>query len=120
MDPDEFFLHTLDGGGNKELSKLTVNTRDELVKLIANPLFPDIVKPGTAVAQTYGLGAGWVSPRMFDREKICGKDSYCSKVGGADEAGTRPDWSSVVTVTVTVTLALRAAAVTVIKPWPVP
>jgi hypothetical protein len=38
----------------------------------------------------YGLGAGWVakSRHMFDRDSICGADSYCAKVGGATRLAT--------------------------------
>jgi hypothetical protein len=51
-----------------------------LKKIVDDVNFPDRVKPGTAVAQQYGLGAGWVQPGKFDRVKICGADSYCTKV----------------------------------------
>ena len=61
--------------------KLLMKTEKRfLEKIVDNIKVPDIVKPGTAVAQRYGLGPGWVQKRMFDRVKICGADSYCSKV----------------------------------------
>jgi hypothetical protein len=50
-----------------------------------DPEHPDLVKPGIAVAQRYGLGPGWVQASMFDRVKICGAESWCTKVND-DEA----------------------------------
>jgi hypothetical protein len=89
MDPDEFFLSPLKTGvPAKDL--LVKTSHNLLAKIVDDVNFPDRVKPGTAVAQMYGLGAGWVQPRpqgKFDRAGICGVDSYCAKVNDEEAWG---------------------------------
>jgi hypothetical protein len=78
IDPDEFFLQPLTQGRRPRRDILSAWPAEMESKVT------DVVRPGWAVAQTYGLGVGWLS--KFDRVKMCGADSYCAKLD-AKEAG---------------------------------
>ena len=57
MDPDEFFLHTLDGGGNTPLDQLSVKTSAKLLEVCI------LLKSGFGrLIWAAGLG-GWSSSR---------------------------------------------------------
>ena len=40
------------------------------------------MRPGQAVAQKYGIGAGWL--QRFDRRRICGDRSWCATISRRD------------------------------------
>jgi hypothetical protein len=80
MDPDQFFIEAIDNTKYK-LNDLRPTTDEWALKTIVKDMSrPAMVTPGTAVAQTYGLGSGWTNAEMFDRAKICGANSYCATV----------------------------------------
>lgn len=77
IDPDEFFLQGLTQGVNQG-ANLTNSWPSFMQQEVT-----DVAKPGMAVAQMYGFGDSWL--HKFDREKICGKNNYCSDIK-SDEA----------------------------------
>jgi hypothetical protein len=85
MDPDQVFLSAIDNSLSYSADDLlSLTDKKHLEKLVLDMAHPARVSPGVAVAQTYGLGDGWIRPKMFDRPKICGAESYCSKVTSDD------------------------------------
>jgi hypothetical protein len=83
IDPDEFFLKQLTNEGTRR-DGLVCNMQQKFIdSLLDRHPHPagealDVVRPGKAVAQTYGLGPGIVS--KFDRAKICGEGALCTKI----------------------------------------
>jgi hypothetical protein len=82
MDPDQGFLAPVIKSLSYKMVELIPMTSARFLNQIHgfDQNHPARVAPGLAVAQTYGLGAGWVQPKMFDREKVCGAKSDCVKV----------------------------------------
>jgi hypothetical protein len=76
IDPDEFFLAPLTIGHKR--SELIMGMQDEYLKSIVDDVngLIDVPKVGTAVTQVYGIGGSWIN--RFDRNKICGAESYCA------------------------------------------
>ncbi|KAL1511279.1 hypothetical protein AB1Y20_006086 [Prymnesium parvum] len=71
LDPDQFFLAPLTQGVLPPASW-------QLVGPWAAGEATDTPRAGVAIAQKYGLGARWL--QMFDREKICGAGTWCTRV----------------------------------------
>mmetsp|Transcript_33810 Transcript_33810/g.54860 ORF Transcript_33810/g.54860 Transcript_33810/m.54860 type:complete len:556 (-) Transcript_33810:243-1910(-) len=86
LDPDEFFVHALTQSKGTPLTHVLAHGRTlDMIKEANDGVSSDIATPGHPVAQMYGLGDRWLT--LFDREKICGIDSPCTKVS-SEEAWT--------------------------------
>jgi hypothetical protein len=78
LDPDEFFLQPLTqrkGDKSADGFRILNNWPEAMASQVT-----DVVKPGMAVCQEYGLGTVWLN--MFDKTKICpgGASSPCAKM----------------------------------------
>jgi cyclophilin family peptidyl-prolyl cis-trans isomerase len=77
IDPDQLFVMPLEVNRHREFNASGMLYSGKLPLSEVN----DIVVEGHAVAQQYGLGDGWIK---WDRAKICGSESACTKVTSAE------------------------------------
>jgi hypothetical protein len=79
MDPDEFFLHTLDGGGNTPLDQLSVKTSAKLLEVCI------LLKSGFG----WLILGGWFGRLVWAAGRARGERPPCGAVGSCSRSETR-------------------------------